>query len=54
MSKMSHKIIFKGTEIASKIKAIQSFIIMNTSNIEIGNHPDAILIYIGVMSSLKN
>ena len=33
MTKMSHKIIFKGTEIASKIKAIQSFIIMNTSNI---------------------
>ena len=55
MSKMPHKITFMGTEIVSKIKAIQSFIIMNTSNIsKLVITPEDILIYIGVMSSLKN
>ena len=38
MSKMSYKLIFKGTEIICIIKAMQSFIVMNISNIEIGTH----------------
>ena len=49
MSKMSHKVIFS-TEIVSKIKAIQPFIIMNTTNTsKLVITPEDILIYIGVM-----